>query len=261
MFASFAEGTNIINCMITDNNSSGQGAGIYLSSGDNTANIINCTIAGNSANEYGGVFLDFRVDLKNCIIWGNSPGYKQLYTNPRYNSSQNEYGYTKLSNCNIENSKSFTCNLISYLFDSDFPDNCFYLPDYLMGKNTGGNLLPPQNPQFIYSYHIGETSPCINAGDNNAVIAFGITVDIDLVEDRIIDGIVDIGADEVSGSGCGGKYFPDYNSDNFINFFDFAVFADYWLTENLFVSLDTDTDVDIYDLKIFCNCWLEGASN
>jgi len=30
-----------------------------------------------------------------------------------------------------------------------------------------------------------------------------------------------------------------------------------WLTENPLVSLETDTDVDIYDLKLFCNAWLE----
>jgi hypothetical protein len=248
---------NIINCMITENQAGGQGGGIYLISGDSAANIINCTIADNSAIEYGGAYLDFRVDLKNCIIWGNSPDYKQLYTYPRYDFSKNAYGYVEISNCDIENSKSFTCNSVSYLFDSNFPDDCGYLPDYLMGKNTGGNLLPPQNPQFTYAYHIGQSSPCVNAGNNDAVIAFGIEFDIDLVEDRIIGGIVDIGADEVGGGGGGGKYFPDYNSDNFVNFLDFAVFADYWLTENPFISLDEDDDVDIYDLKIFCNYWLE----
>jgi hypothetical protein len=259
IFSSFP--LDIINCMITDNNSDAQGGGIYLTSYDNVSNIINCTVAGNSAIDYGGAYLDYRVDLINSIIWENSPEHKQLYTFPRYDFSENEYGYTDISNCDIENSKSFVCNSKSYLVDSDFPDDCGYLGDYFMGKNAGDNLLPPQNPQFIYGYHIRETSPCVNAGDNDAVIAFGITVDIDLVEDRIIGGIVDIGADEVGGGGGGGKYFPDYNSDNFVNFLDFAVFANYWLTENPFISLDEDGDVDIYDLKIFCNYWLEGTAN
>ena len=53
----------------------------------------------------------------------------------------------------------------------------------------------------------------------------------------------------------------DYICPDGVNFFDFAVFANYWLTENPFISLDEDDDIDIYDLKIFCNDWLEGASN
>jgi hypothetical protein len=71
----------------------------------------------------------------------------------------------------------------------------------------------------------------------------------------------DCGSGPGGGDDDGGIYFPDFNSDNFINFFDFAAFADYWLTENPFISLDEDDDIDIYDLKIFCNCWLEGASD
>lgn len=59
----------------------------------------------------------------------------------------------------------------------------------------------------------------------------------------------------------GGLYSPDFNFDYFINFLDFAVFANAWMKENPFISLDEDNDVDIYDLKIFCNDWLETATN
>ena len=55
----------------------------------------------------------------------------------------------------------------------------------------------------------------------------------------------------------GGIYFPDYNFDGIVNFVDFAIFADAWLTENPFISLDGDNYVDINDLKIFCDHWLE----
>ena len=51
----------------------------------------------------------------------------------------------------------------------------------------------------------------------------------------------------------------DYACPDGVNFLDFAIFADAWLTENTFISLDEDIDVDIYDLKIFCNDWLEDA--
>ena len=63
------------------------------------------------------------------------------------------------------------------------------------------------------------------------------------------------------GGNDGGIYFPDYNFDNFIDFFDFAIFADAWLTENPFISLDGDNYVDIDDLKIFCDHWLTYTNN
>jgi len=59
-------------------------------------------------------------------------------------------------------------------------------------------------------------------------------------------------------AGPGGVYFPDYDFDTFVHFVDFAIFADAWLTENSFISLDGDNDVDIYDLEIFCDFWLKG---
>ena len=64
-----------------------------------------------------------------------------------------------------------------------------------------------------------------------------------------------------AGPDDGGIYFPDYNFDNFIDFFDFAIFANAWLTENPFISLDGDNYVDINDLKIFCDYWLKYTNN
>ena len=58
------------------------------------------------------------------------------------------------------------------------------------------------------------------------------------------------------GHGDGGIYFPDYNFDGVVNFIDFAILANAWMTENPFISLDNDNDVDMYDLKIFCDYWL-----
>jgi hypothetical protein len=44
----------------------------------------------------------------------------------------------------------------------------------------------------------------------------------------------------------------------FVNFADFAVFADYWLQSGagLPADLDTDGDVDLNDLKLFVDVWL-----
>jgi hypothetical protein len=59
------------------------------------------------------------------------------------------------------------------------------------------------------------------------------------------------------GPGGGNGKSPNYDDKGIVNFIDYAIFAAAWLTENPLVSLDTDTDVDIYDLKLFCNAWLE----
>ena len=102
-------------------------------------------------------------------------------------------------------------------------------------------------------YHLSRDSNCIDAGDPN-FSDFNET-DID-GECRISDGdgdgmfIVDIGADEV--------YWPkaDYNGDLIVNFIDFAILAADWQLPSSNKSLDADTDVDIYDLKVFCDNWL-----
>jgi len=57
--------------------------------------------------------------------------------------------------------------------------------------------------------------------------------------------------------GGGNGKSPNYDDKGIVNFIDFAIFAAAWLTENPLVSLDKDIDVDIYDLKIFCDFWLE----
>jgi hypothetical protein len=55
----------------------------------------------------------------------------------------------------------------------------------------------------------------------------------------------------------GNGKIPNYDGEGIVNFLDFAIFADAWLTENPLVSLDAYAIVDVYDLKIFCYYWLE----
>jgi len=59
-----------------------------------------------------------------------------------------------------------------------------------------------------------------------------------------------------NGSGHNIGEYADFDQNGIVNFLDFAIFAAAWQTENPFISLDTDTDADIYDLKIFCEHWL-----
>jgi hypothetical protein len=98
--------------------------------------------------------------------------------------------------------------------------------------------------------HIDFNSICKNAGDSN-----GININEKDIEGdpRIADGRVDIGADEV--------YWPksDMNHNEIVNFFDYATWASYWDTNDVYNingRLDGDADVDIDDLVQFCDYWL-----
>jgi hypothetical protein len=56
----------------------------------------------------------------------------------------------------------------------------------------------------------------------------------------------------------------DFNNDTIVNFKDFAIFASHWMAANCTdpnwcdgTNLDTDGNVDINDLMLFCQYWLE----
>jgi hypothetical protein len=57
---------------------------------------------------------------------------------------------------------------------------------------------------------------------------------------------------------CIPGYYPagDFDSDCDVDFYDFAIFALAWLTDDPNISLDDDNDVDIDDLALFCDNWL-----
>jgi hypothetical protein len=48
----------------------------------------------------------------------------------------------------------------------------------------------------------------------------------------------------------------DYNRDSIVDFYDFTLLADAWKTENVFISLDDNNDVDINDVSELCEKWL-----
>lgn len=55
---------------------------------------------------------------------------------------------------------------------------------------------------------------------------------------------------------------PDFNTDRRINFFDFAEFAQRWLNaDSPDFSLDNDSDVDIVDIVIFTEYWLQNKTD
>ncbi|HDL19793.1 MAG TPA: PKD domain-containing protein, partial [Nitrospirae bacterium] len=159
----------MVNNFIVDNNGYDYSGGIDSSSHDLT--LTNNTITGNSANIHGGgirFWVDSGVaDLYNNIIWGNnaSTGGDMYVINGSVNVFNNDFDPSKVSGNPI--------------------------------TSEGGNV--DVDPVFVdpagKDYHISPASPLLNAGDNLAPNL--PTTDID-GDPRIIDGIVDIGADETN---------------------------------------------------------------
>ena len=112
-------------------------------------------------------------------------------------------------------------------------------------------------------------SPCIDVGDNNADID-ACTPEIDSLPDTDLDGrprfadgdcngtnVVDMGAYEFTYA-----YIGDFDADCDVDFVDYAIFADFWLTDELLVDIAPtpagDGIIDERDLNILCDNWLFG---
>ena len=123
----------------------------------------------------------------------------------------------------------------------------------------------PNNLPVVGNYHLAYDSPCVDTGDSNEY-----TDELDLDGEPRVDGtLVDRGGDEAYS--CDQNLTEDdifnpqdWNADGLVNMEEFVVFSSAWLTEDpneAFDSrcdLDNDDDVDLADLRIFCdpNNWL-----
>jgi len=163
----------ITNCVFSGNSANNCNGGAISGDGSSPT-LSNCTLNGNTANWYGGA-VDCHSSsptLNNCILWGNSAG----------SGGDEIYIADSGSSCTL----NYCC-----------VDNNGY------GFAAGGTIDDSNNcifadPQFVDAaggdYHLQDTSPCIDAGDNSYVPS-GVTTDLD-GNPRIVNGTVDIGAYE-----------------------------------------------------------------
>ncbi len=129
----------LTNCTITGN-SAHNGGGVRCS-GQSSPTLTNCTISGNRARWSGGVLSkDSSPTLTNCILWNDTPQEFHLTS-----------GTLVVTYCNVQGGWPGTGNI---KFDPLFVD--------------------PGNAD----YRLSACSPCIDAGDNDAV-PFSITTDLD----------------------------------------------------------------------------------
>ncbi len=173
---------------IFDNNTTedGLGGGVYINNRDNGySNIINNTFFNNHANNGGGIYLFLQgnpttLNLYNNIFWQNhSDSGSDTYVRKDDNNGL----------LNIYNN-DFSCSD----FSATNPSSCIFITNTIT-YNHDNNI--SANPLFVNPYsgdfHIRFDSPCIDAGDNDAPEMPSTDFEGD---HRIINGIVDIGADE-----------------------------------------------------------------
>ena len=177
-----------------------QGAGVYFDYHTSVPLVRNNTIYDNYT--YGIESSENGADpnIINCIIYDNNSN--DFY---RMSGSFNTVNY-----CNLQNSHTGTGNIIG---DPGF-----------------------ENPTDPNDLHIAETSQCKDTGDPNG--SYGDETDID-GESRVVDGQVDIGADEYYWSPA------DFNQDGIVNFIDYALFTSAWQT----TPNDVNDYNDIFDLQ------------
>jgi hypothetical protein len=182
-------------------NTAYRGGGVFTTEGT-TSTFTNNTIIDNSAAYLGGGLYALSVsdslttvDMINTIVFGNTANqdgndvYIESYQSPGFTAVNVSY-----SDVGIVTNASGTYN------------------------NLGNNI--SLDPLFKDSanmdYHLESLSPLINQGDNSA--ASSISEDFE-GDDRIVDDIIDIGADEYDLSSVHVAYYCDYDHDGYIESF------------------------------------------
>jgi predicted outer membrane repeat protein len=215
----------ITDCRFTSNQAGNTGGALYLSGG--VSYIDRCIFDGNSAETNSGVIYhlyDNSMYLSNSLVVGNyAPQNSIMYMPPISNSQMHS-----IVNCTFANNRQTQNSGIAYplsvnshteIANSIFWDNGGAAAMYpnanahdclIQGGFSSGTAIISANPSFIqpeltsqapfsldgFDYHVSATSPVIDKGVNNLVVA-PADKDLDLA-DRIYGPRADIGAYELS---------------------------------------------------------------
>lgn len=186
------ESVNITNNIIKDNSTNGAGGAMNCYLGNGTFTISNNLIKGNSGTSGGIRLHGVQANITNNTIMNNTGSYAGgIYCSDTASNIKNNI--VALNTCQIE----VVCEgtpipaLYKNCVFHDSEDDGYsdeYFPTSINHSNDLHN-----NPDINLSFELNSTSPCINAGDNNAQ---GIT-SYDLNgNNRIIGETIDIGAYE-----------------------------------------------------------------
>jgi hypothetical protein len=214
--------TTISNCQVLNNDAGVLGAGIYVDSGTGDTNLFNNIVAGNSVTDDngGGIYIlnteGGDISLTNNTITENTTTGDggglfvelsnpttsvDIYNNIIYNNNATGDG----ADIYIANLDPNDITINSNDFDDTSPtgfgidDDTNLTPDL----NAAGNITA--NPVFedpaSDDYHLQDTSPAIDAGENLAPDLPATDIE---GADRIQDDTVDMGAYESAGTPGGG---------------------------------------------------------
>ncbi len=179
-------GAVVSDCTVTDN----QGVGIK-SVGDEDSTIFNCVITG---NQQAGVEMEHSSLISNCLIAGN-----------RHHGVLGDYA--SITNCTVAGNalsgvSGDSTEIVNSVFWNNWPDQIvddlgtcsvgysniqtdwpgdgnidadprFISPGYWVDANDPNALLYPGDPNSVWidgDYNLQASSPCIDAGDNAAVV-------------------------------------------------------------------------------------------
>lgn len=186
---SFSKGSGqanpkIINCIFSGNHGVSSGAVYSLANGGyGRPYIVNSVFYNNDANIGGAVYCnesdggDIEVFMYNSIFWGNTALH-----NRTFHMSGNGTPTMNVINSIVD---ATSCETVAQLDSTDYL-NC-------------NNVLYNENPLFLnpaqLDFHLVESSPAVDAGDNQIVIDNNVFFDIDSMS-RINNTLVDIGVFE-----------------------------------------------------------------
>lgn len=178
----------LTNCAFFNGNSAHWG-GAMCNDSSSSPTLTNCTFSGNTATNYAGGIYNLQSSspmLTNCILWGNSDSTGFSEAAQMYNFSGSSPFVTYSCIQGYSGSEPTNTNVDPEFVNADGYDNIAGTPD--------------DNLRLL----IG--SPCINAGDNNALPA-DVATDLD-GNLRFVDSVVDMGVYEGENSWIGQKIVP-----------------------------------------------------
>ena len=176
--SNFSGAPVLINGMFSGNRASIDGGAVFNDLSSPT--MTNCTLAGNSAFVAAGIrnYAAVELTLTNCILWGNTA---ETGVGEDAQIISTSSGVTVNHSC-IEGWTGAFGGVGNFGLDPRFVDADG--PDETYGTRDDDQ-------------HLQNNSPCIDAGDNTVVT---ISTDLD-GQPRIVNDIVDVGADEFQGAG------------------------------------------------------------
>ncbi|MDF2435721.1 MAG: hypothetical protein K0Q95_97 [Bacteroidota bacterium] len=172
--------TVISNNIITNNSVGNNGGGIY--STGSCCSIINCTVSNNSAVNGGALFCISGSDLifKNSILWGNSATGSGSEVFLSDEASDPNFHYSDIQG----GAAAFGTN--NYFFTGFYTDNINSDPDFVAPSANSGNGFNG----IVADWSLNSSSPVINAGDPSG----NYSINDFAGNPRVSGGVIDMGA-------------------------------------------------------------------